>query len=295
MKKKIVLKTSLDHLPFNHQQDLAFIKDTILKYIPAEMIIPFGSYARGDYVIDVSEEDGTLYEYTSDYDIMIITAKHANNQGQAWHVMENKILKRATPIPTSLFNHTIGFVNEQIEYSQYFFLDMIKEGIMLHDSGKYELTVPRELLPAEKLKKEKEDFEYWMGKGNECLIDFRSILERKNYPKAAFELHQATESCYAAFSLVFTGYKPKTHDLLALRKRAIKINPAQKEVFPMKTKEKRHRFDLLRRGYVDARYKKDYKITPEELQYLHGRIEHQFELSEKLCKEDMARKERNLI
>ena len=52
--KKTVLKTSLDHLPFNHQQDLAFIKDTILKYIPAEMIILFGSYARGDYVIDVS-------------------------------------------------------------------------------------------------------------------------------------------------------------------------------------------------------------------------------------------------
>lgn len=292
--KKTVLKTSLDHLPFNHQQDLAFIKDTVLKYIPAEMIILFGSYARGDYVIDVSEEDGTLYEYTSDYDIMIITAKNANNQGQAWHVMENKILRRATPIPTSLFNHTISFVNEQIEYSQYFFLDMVREGIMLYDSGKYELTVPRELLPAEKLKKEKEDFEYWMEKGEKHLKHYHYAITDKDYPEAAFFLHQASESCYAAFSLVFTGYKPKTHDLLALRKRAIKINPAQKEVFPMKTQEERHRFELLRRGYVDARYKKDYTITPEELQYLAERIDHQFELSDELCKEDMARKERSL-
>lgn len=293
--KKTVLKTSLDHLPFNHQQDLAAIKDIILKYLPAEMIILFGSYARGDYVIDVTEEDGTLYEYTSDYDILVITAKNANNQGEAWHVMENRISRRPTPIPASLINHTIGFVNEQIEYSQYFFLDIVKQGIMLHDSGKHALTVPRELLPAKKLKREKEDFEYWMGKGKHFLTHYEYSVKDEDYAEAAFYLHQASESCYAAFSLVFTGYKPKTHDLLLLRKRAIKINPAYKEVFPMKTKEQRYQFELLRRGYIDARYKKDYKITPEELQYLFGRLEHQFTLSEGLCKEDIERKERNAI
>ena len=37
--------------------------------------------------------------------------------------------------------------------------------------------------------------------------------------EVAFELHQATERCYAAIWLVFWDYKPKTHDLEKLAKR----------------------------------------------------------------------------
>ena len=38
-------------------------------------------------------------------------------------------------------------------------------------------------------------------------------LEKGLLKKAAFELHQTAEALYTAIELVFTNYKPKSHDL----------------------------------------------------------------------------------
>jgi len=40
----------------------------------------------------------------------------------------------------------------------------------------------------------------------------------------------------------------------------------------------------LNRAYIDARYKKDYKITRQQLEYLAQRIKKLHELTEKICK-----------
>jgi uncharacterized protein len=45
-------------------------------------------------------------------------------------------------------------------------------------------------------------------------------------------------------------------------------DPAFFTVFPLRSKQERDRFDLLRQAYVGARYHDDYKITPQELKYL---------------------------
>lgn len=56
-------------------------------------------------------------------------------------------------------------------------------------------------------------------------------------------------------------------------------------VFPRKTKEEKRLFNLLNRAYIDARYKKSYKITKEELEYLSGRVTKLMKLTEDICKE----------
>jgi len=42
-------------------------------------------------------------------------------------------------------------------------------------------------------------------------------------------------------------------------------------------------FKLLKKTYIDARYKKDYKITKQQLEYLAQRIKKLHELTEKIC------------
>ena len=44
-------------------------------------------------------------------------------------------------------------------------------------------------------------------------------------------------------------------------------------------------FKLLRKAYVDARYKKDYKITKKHLEYLAERVKILQRLTNKACKE----------
>jgi len=97
-------------------------------------------------------------------------------------------------------------------------------------------------------------------------------------------LHQVTESLYYATLLVFTGYKPKTHNLFKLRKHAKHLSEELFLLFPVETsKTENNLFDLLKRGYIDARYKEDYTITEEELSILIERISRMQLLVSSIC------------
>jgi hypothetical protein len=89
--------------------------------------------------------------------------------------------------------------------------------------------------------KEKEiaqkDYKHWFGKGASFFIDTFHALERKDFNKGAFELHQATESFYSTILLVFTGYKPKLHDILQLSQMARSYNHELFKIYPCETDE----------------------------------------------------------
>lgn len=57
------------------------------------------------------------------------------------------------------------------------------------------------------------------------------------------------------------------------------------KAFPMATKQKQDRFDLLKRTYVDARYNDEYAITKADLDYLNERVQMLRKLTEEICKE----------
>jgi HEPN domain-containing protein len=101
-------------------------------------------------------------------------------------------------------------------------------------------------------------------------------------------LHQATESFYGAILLSFTRYKPSTHDIEKLGQRVSSIEPRFLTIFPRSTEEEKEKFKLLRKAYVDARYKPSYSITKEQLDWLAERIQELQSLTEKLCKEKIA-------
>ena len=88
--------------------------------------------------------------------------------------------------------------------------------------------------------------------------------------------------------LVFTDYRPKTHDLAELGSMVNKLAKQLRAVFPCQTAEEKHRFDLLRRAYVEARYNKNYRITSEELAYLAERVQLLRAITDKLCGEEIA-------
>ncbi len=76
------MKENLSHLPQRKRHELARIVSIIREAAPqAEMIILFGSYARGQAVEDTYVEDGITYEYKSDFDILVIveTNRTANS------------------------------------------------------------------------------------------------------------------------------------------------------------------------------------------------------------------------
>jgi len=274
----------LSHLPKERQADLTRIVDLIKDLSPADMIILFGSHARGDWVSDVYREGTVTYEYKSDYDILVIVAdEDVKGDKILWRDVEKNISK-VTSISINLLVDTINFVNKKIKESNYFYLDIKNEGIILYDSYRFVLASP-----VERSKKDiKMDFEFWQKKAKAFYKDFEHNLEDKEYNNAAFHLSQVTESLYFAVLLVFMGYKPKTHNIENMATLAEKLVPTLVGVFPTDTEEQTSLFELLRKAYIDARYRQEYKITFEQLDYLNDRVKDLFERVENACKEKIA-------
>lgn len=281
------MKTGTDHLPAERQSELQEITDAIRHRFPAEMIILFGSFARGNWVDDRYTENGTVYEYKSDYDILVVvdTEVMAIRKESSKH-WQNK-LRRDTKLDTSLnvIFHGIEYLNSEIENGNYFFVEILNEGVMLYDSGKFTLSEPKALNPADRKYKARLYFNKWFEDANEFLIDFKNAFSRNSYSKAAFELHQATERLYACILLVHIDYKPKTHDLEKLDRQAGKLDYRFKTIFPRATEGEERLFQLLKKAYIESRYALDYKVSKEDLEYLSERVTKLRELTEQACKE----------
>jgi predicted nucleotidyltransferase/HEPN domain-containing protein len=269
------MKKSLSTLTQRKRGELARIVSIIRETVPqAEMIILFGSYARGDAVEDVTKEGHTTYEYSSDFDILVIVkSKALADNTDLWYELEDEARKLPVQTPVKIIAHEINFVNKKLEKGQYFFSDIKKEGITLYDSKNFQLAEAKTLSPKERLAQAQADFKQWLESAKGFYSLYESSMEKVLYKHAAFNLHQAAECFYGTVLLVYTNYKPKTHDLDTLRRLAANHDPAFFTVFPLRTELERKRFDLLRQAYVGARYHEDYKITPQELKYLSRCVE----------------------
>ena len=284
------MKDSIAKLAQRKRGELARIVSIIRASAPqAEMIILFGSYARGDAVEDVTKDGHTTYEYSSDFDILVIVkSKALADNTDLWYELEDEAGKLPVQTPVKIIAHEIDFVNKKLEKGQYFFSDIKKEGIILYDSKNCELAEPKELTLQERFSQAKADFKQWFESANEFYRTFEFNLKEKMYKHAAFELHQTAESLYGTVLLVYTNYKPKTHKLDKLRKMAGQHDPVFFKTFPLDTDEERRRFDLLRQAYVGARYHDDYKITPQELKYLARCVELLREQTQLSCENKMG-------
>ncbi|MHC5055046.1 MAG: HEPN domain-containing protein [Planctomycetota bacterium] len=286
------MKTDLSYLPPEDQDALRNIAERICEAVPAEVIILFGSYARGDWVADRYTEGGVLYEYISDYDILVAVPPLGDADEGGAHERDRKVEMRIDEAlqksRANVIVHDIRYLNSRLEEGHYFFTDVVKEGVLLYDSGNYRLARARELSNAERKKIAEEDFEHWFESASQFLEGYATDLDKGYLKKAAFELHQATERFYTTILLVHTGYRPKTHDLEKLHARAAPHVPEVVRVFPRVTPAEKERFERLRRAYVGARYKKTYEITREDLEYLGERVGGLKSLTESACRKKIA-------
>lgn len=281
------MKESLGHLPERKRGELARIVSRIRERVAdIQMIILFGSHTGDNWVEDIYTEGHTTYEYLSDFDILaIVETNRTANSTNIWHKLDKSINAMGLMTPVTIIAHDINFVNKKLEQCHYFFSDIKKEGIILYNSGQSKLARRRKLDPAERAEIAKADFKQWFANAKNFYIMHEQGIKLRKYKNAAFELHQATEAFYAALLLVFTNYKPKTHDLKKLSRMAANYDHAFFKVFPQGTDEQKDCFDLLNRAYVEARYDPDYRITKKQLEYLAQRVKKLQRLTNKACKE----------
>ena len=285
------MKTSISHLPKNKQSELKKIVSTICDLAKVEMIILFGSYARGAYreAQDVIPNKPG-FRRISDYDILVITEK--KNQS-LWHKISSKCQKLKLSAPVKKVEaHDIEMLNIKLAEGQYFFSDIKKEGIMLYDSKRFTLAKKRKLKPQEKRRIAKDYFARWFKTAEMFFEDFNDCLRKaKNdeeyLRKASFELHQAPEHAYKTLYLVFQDYCPHDHFLKYLAPDVNHLHPDLKKLFPQKTREQKARFELLDEAYIGGRYDADFYMAKEDLEILTKDVKKLLAITEKICQQKL--------
>lgn len=280
------MKTSLDHLPARKQAELRAITEVIRAGAPVGVLVLFGSHARGDWVDDPGGPDGG---YFSDYDLLaIVQSRAVADDAMLWAALEKQARELSPRSAVSLIVHDLKHVNGEIRAGSYFFGDIVREGIALFDARTFTLATPKEANATERLERAERNFAYWFESAQGFLKMFALGVEEGLNNQSAFILHQVAERLYTAVAMVFTGYKRKQHDLKKLDAEVAPLHPDLGGVLPRSTPEDAHLWDLLRRAYIDARYVRSYRITPEELAALGERVRAFAAVVERVCHEKIA-------
>jgi predicted nucleotidyltransferase/HEPN domain-containing protein len=292
------MRDRLDHLPEVKQRELAHVVEVIREGFAEAIshrtmerfrngkilkIILFGSYARGDWVED------PVGRYFSDFDLLVVVDHDdLTDVPEFWAKTEDRLLAELSKgkelrTPVSLIYHSLDDVNEKLRLGRFFFIDILREGIVLFEQPGHPFAEPQPLSAREALDESRSFFEEWSQSADEFLIHARDATARGWSKKAAFELHQATERLYQCLFLVRTLYTPKTHNLNRLRALAEDIEPNLKQVWPGMTREEKRAYARLREAYIKARYSREYRISEAELEWLGTRVELLKALVERAC------------
>ena len=285
------MKKTLTHLPEEKRRDLRQLVEIIREEIrTCEMIILYGSYARGTYVdYDQRIEYGIPTYFMSDYDILIVTE---NGLGVHENWLYHRVKKRFFQNKNWRFHTNPEFINvgirelnRQLGGGQYFYTDIKGEGVMLWNSGRYKLARRRNLKMEEIRKYAQEYFDAKFSDANEFLHLAADSYNRRNYKMASFNLHQAAENLLRVVTLVYTLYSYKDHKLEELIG-CCKMHTLEVcVVFPRDTPEEERLFGLLEAAYIQARSNKDFVVTQEDIDALVPRIERLRDIVEKVCRE----------
>ncbi|BEI56623.1 MULTISPECIES: HEPN domain-containing protein [Butyricimonas] len=283
------MKKSIAFLPKKNREDLKYLVELILDKIPVcEMIILYGSYARGTYVsYDEREEFGIPTSFKSDYDILVI------NSAWSYDKIENKLAsvrniydKRGDHryrVPVQFIHDSIKKVNEDLKYSRYFYTELKRDGIMLYNRGKNKLARRKPLKFGEIKKQGEEYFGEKYAKARLFMEQAVFMYDKEEYVMSSFNLHQACENLFNAIMLTFTLKNDKEHNLEELFKASRGYAPELIRVFPVGNEEEERLFKILVCSYIEARYNPEFKVSREDVEDLMVKVEKFEEVTKQVC------------
>ena len=285
------MKDSLEHLPEGKREELRRLAETIRGMCnDVEMILLYGSYARGDYKEEKDLDPDRASGDASDYDILVVTTeKDTVRNGQLWGKVDKALQALGLSAWPRVIVHDRWYLAKVLGQKHYFFNDLFVEGVALYDSGVFVPKIREKLTPAERREAAQEHFEHWFGSANSFYRRFINAWEELDLKNAAFQLQQAAECAYKALLLVYTNYTPYNHYLTWHDEAIQDVIPGLPKFFPRETKEDEERFKNFDRAYIGARYDTKYRISEADLRYFAERVELLMSETESRCKAFLAK------
>ncbi len=284
------METELPDLPAHKLKEIEAIKKVIIDFVNPDKIILYGSYAKDTYQNDSYIKNGVKYYYISDYDLIIVTDKTDIKEFELENELESRIKIRPD---INFFMEDIDHINFLLKKGDYFMVPVYHEGILLYDAGKTVLAEPVSISLKQVWENSLEYYNFWMPRAEHYydLVQYglsKTDLDNTKLGLSAWLLFHTAEALYSTILLVYTGNKPKLHNLLKYRRSVKGYSEELDAVFPTKYRRdsyERDLFDLLNRAYIGGKYKKEYEISLREVQELNKRISIMIKVTKKMCLE----------
>lgn len=273
-------------LPAQKLAEIEAIKEVIKEFVNPDMIILYGSYARGEFKDQVYIKDGIRYFYISDYDLIVVTNKTNIKEYELVEELNKRINARPD---INFFMYDIAYFNRELLTGNFFFVPVYHEGVLLYDNGVSKLEVPKPLSIEQVRKNIESYYEFWMGNTETFFahfhFDYELMLRGKSRSGMnAWFLFQSVESIYSTLLLVFMGIKPKLHNLYKYRQAVAAISEELNSVFAdVKDSNERRLFDLLNRAYISGKYKMDFEVSVDDLKEISSRLDRMIQITDRLC------------
>nr|WP_114363868.1 HEPN domain-containing protein [Ciceribacter lividus] len=282
----MTLAERLGHLPENERRELARVARILLEEFEDAQrgklsekrkggrilkLILFGPHACGDRGEDRKSNDHC------GFDLLVVVSTKTFADSRFWNRATERILRERTvtghlKTPVDFIVHSIMDLNDQLAHGRPFFVDIVRDGIMLYETSGFPLVIPKPLDPEAVKAEARRQFEHWFPIAT-CRFELaKEAMGRGYHREAAFDLHQTVERLYHGTLHVLTRHSPKSHRLAYLRTHAERAAPMLAAVWPGDNRFAQQCFSRLDRAYVDARYSHRFEITGEELAWLVERV-----------------------
>jgi HEPN domain-containing protein len=237
-------------------------------------LLLFGPYAGPDTEGDRGGKGGD----PPGYNLLVVVSTKTFAAHRFWNNAAERFLRELTvtghlATPVNFIVHSIMDLNDQLVHGRPFFVDIVRDGIMLYEAPGFPLVDPGLLDPGATRAETRNAFDHWFPSAMRRFELAKEAIRRGYGREAAFDLHQTVERLYHCILHVLTLHSPKSHRLAFLRAHAERAAPLLTTIWPRDSRFARQCFARLDRAYVEARYSHRYELTDEELAWLVEHVE----------------------
>jgi len=191
---------SLENYPKPISNGLSLIRDLIVAKFHPEMIILFGAIAT------------SRWTWKSDIDLLIVadTSGRPNLELDIIKaISESEVINKRI---SRLISPIVAYaerLNDNLVLGQYVFKDIVANGKLLYNTGRFSLAEMRKLEPEQYVTLVEHDFDYRREEAEEFWRSHQRKMSKHQYRRAAFFLYQVVEASCAMIELVHSRYQSK--------------------------------------------------------------------------------------
>lgn len=168
-----------------------------------------------------------------------------------------------------------------------FAVNVARSGHWLYERHKITGTPDPINKPAFEPKHQEREISCWYKHGMSFLSMAGSQYSFGEFGMAAFCLHQAAEQFLNMLTQALTGLRIGTHNLDRLLSFLLFYNKDIPHVFARRTEQDKVRFALLKSTYISFRYRTDFEVSGDDIDYLMNEVNKLKAIAEKVFREKL--------